>query len=81
MNATGFKNIRTFDSAGGLGVAVHEMGAARMGKDSKTSVLNEHNQIHGVKNVFVTYGACMTSFSCVNPSITWHLLPEPLTLP
>ena len=74
LDATGFKNIRTFDSAGGLGVAVHEMGTARMGKDSKTSVLNEHNQVHGVKNVFVTDGACMTSSNCVNPSITYMAL-------
>ncbi|WP_374760194.1 hypothetical protein [Dyadobacter pollutisoli] len=32
-----------------------------MGKDLKTSLLNEWNQLHHYKNVFVTDGACMTS--------------------
>jgi choline dehydrogenase-like flavoprotein len=50
------------------------MGTARMGKDPKTSVLNAFNQIHDVKNVFVTDGACMTSSACVNPSLTYMAL-------
>ena len=74
LEKAGFKNISTFDYAGGPGVGVHEMGTARMGKDPKTSVLNAHNQIHAVPNVFVTDGACMTSSSCVNPSITYMAL-------
>jgi choline dehydrogenase-like flavoprotein len=74
LEASGFKNIRTFDNAGGLGNGVHEMGTARMGKDPKTSVLNGNNQVHGVKNLFVTDGACMTSSNCVNPSITYMAL-------
>ena len=74
LEVSGFKNIRTFDNAGGLGNGVHEMGTARMGKDSKTSVLNENNQVHVVKNVFVTDGACMTSSNCVNPSLTYMAL-------
>lgn len=74
LDNAGFKNIKTFDNAGGLGVGVHEMGTARMGKDPKTSVLNGNNQIHTVPNVFVTDGACMTSASCVNPSITYMAL-------
>ena len=45
-----------------------------MGKDPKTSILNEHNQIWDVKNVFVTDGACMTSGACQNPSITYMAL-------
>jgi choline dehydrogenase-like flavoprotein len=45
-----------------------------MGRDAKTSVLNGNNQIHAVPNVFVTDGACMTSSSCVNPSITYMAL-------
>jgi choline dehydrogenase-like flavoprotein len=55
-------------------MAIHEMGTARMGHDPKTSVLNKHNQLHAVKNVFVTDGACMTSASCVNPSLTYMAL-------
>ena len=47
------------------------MGTARMGLDKKTSVLNKYDQIHSVKNVFVTDGSCMTSSSNVNPSLTY----------
>ena len=50
------------------------MGTARMGRDPKTSVLNGHNQVHAVPNVFVTDGSCMTSASCVNPSLTYMAL-------
>jgi choline dehydrogenase-like flavoprotein len=74
LESAGFKDITMFDHAGGLGVGVHEMGTARMGRDPKTSVLNGHNQIHAVPNVFVTDGSCMTSSSCVNPSITYMAL-------
>lgn len=56
------------------GLAVHEMGTARMGHDPSTSVLNSHNQCHDVKNIFVTDGAAMTSSSCQNPSITYMAL-------
>jgi len=71
LEASGIKNVKTFDNIGGIGKGIHEMGTARMGNDPKTSVLNKHNQIHGVLNVFVTDGACMTSSACVNPSITY----------
>ena len=47
------------------------MGTARMGNDPSESVLNGWNQAHEVPNLFVTDGACMTSASCVNPSITY----------
>ncbi|MBB5436374.1 choline dehydrogenase-like flavoprotein [Pedobacter sp. AK017] len=56
------------------GTTVHEMGTARMGRDPKTSVLNQFNQIHAVKNVFVTDGSCMTSSACQNPSLTYMAL-------
>jgi len=56
------------------GAAVHEMGTARMGRDPKTSVLNRYNQAHQVPNLFVTDGSCMTSSSCVNPSLTYMAL-------
>lgn len=74
LDAAGLKNISTFDYIGGMGKGIHEMGTARMGRDAKTSVLNARNQIHGVPNVFVTDGSCMTSASCVNPSITYMAL-------
>lgn len=74
LEAAGCKDVTIFDNMGGPGVGVHEMGTARMGKDPKTSVLNAHNQLHAVPNVYVTDGACMTSSSCVNPSITYMAL-------
>jgi len=74
LETSGVRNIMTFDYLGGMGKGVHEMGTARMGRDPKTSVLNGRNQVHGVPNLFVTDGACMTSSSCVNPSITYMAL-------
>lgn len=63
------------ESLTGLGgSAIHEMGTARMGSDPATSVLNAHNQAHDVDNLFVTDGSCMTSSSCVNPSLTYMAL-------
>jgi len=56
------------------GSAVHEMGTARMGDDPGESVLNARNQAHEAPNLFVTDGACMTSSSCVNPSLTYMAL-------
>ncbi|MFN8690496.1 MAG: GMC family oxidoreductase, partial [Cyclobacteriaceae bacterium] len=71
LEAAGLKNIKTYDNPGGLGLGIHEMGTARMGKDPKTSVLNKWNQVHACKNVFVTDGSFMTSAACVNPSLTY----------
>ena len=70
----GFKNIRLRDDKRNPGLDIHEMGGARMGKDPKTSILNKWNQVHAVKNVFVTDGACMTSTSTQNPSLTYMAL-------
>jgi choline dehydrogenase-like flavoprotein len=67
----GFKDVRPFDTMGGPGLGIHEMGTARMGRDPRTSVLNGNNQVHAVRNVFVTDGACMTSSACQNPSLTY----------
>jgi choline dehydrogenase-like flavoprotein len=74
LEAAGLKNVKTFDRGSFPGMAIHEMGTARMGRDPKTSVLNQHNQVHAAKNVFLTDGACMTSASCVNPSLTYMAL-------
>jgi choline dehydrogenase-like flavoprotein len=67
----GFTNIKANDSKQAPGLDIHEMGGVRMGKDPKTSLLNEWNQLHSCKNVFVTDGACMTSTSTQNPSLTY----------
>jgi choline dehydrogenase-like flavoprotein len=71
FEAAGFTNIRTRDDKRAPGLDIHEMGGARMGKDPETSVLNEWNQIHACPNVYVTDGACMTSTSTQNPSLTY----------
>ncbi len=80
LEAAGCKDVRTHDAnkvdalGAEPGLGIHEMGTARMGRDPKTSVLNAYNQAHDVPNLFVTDGACMTSSSCVNPSITYMAL-------
>jgi choline dehydrogenase-like flavoprotein len=74
LDAAGFKNVRTYDVADNMGLGIHEMGTARMGKEAKTSVLNKWNQVHDAPNVFVTDGACMTSSACQNPSLTYMAL-------
>ncbi len=74
LEAAGAKNVKTYDNGCYPGMAIHEMGTARMGKDPKTSVLNEWNQMHDVKNVFVTDGACMPSIGAQNPSLTFMAL-------
>ena len=74
LEKTGLKNVSTYDSMPAPGFCIHEMGTARMGHDPKTSVLNGFNQMHEVKNVFITDGACMASSACQNPSITYMAL-------
>ena len=74
LEAAGFKDVKLSGSISFPGNANHEMGIARMGHDPKTSVLNKYNQMHEVPNVFVTDGSCMTSGSCLNPSLTYMAL-------
>lgn len=71
LEAVGAKNISTIDNKHAPGLDIHEMGGVRMGKDPKTSMLNKWNQVHSCKNVFVTDGACMTTVSTQNPSLTF----------
>ncbi len=74
LENSGAKNVSGHDSGHNMGHGIHEMGTARMGNDSKTSVLNKNNQVWDAKNVFVTDGAAMTSAACVNPSLTYMAL-------
>ena len=74
MEAAGIKVIAAFDNKQLPGLAIHEMGTARMGKDPKNSILNGFNQVHACKNVFVTDGASMASSACQNPSLTYMAL-------
>ncbi|MDO5657020.1 MAG: GMC family oxidoreductase [Paracoccus sp. (in: a-proteobacteria)] len=70
----GVSNVRPVVSDYAPGMGIHEMGTARMGRDPATSVLNAHNQVWDAPNVYVTDGSCMTSSSCVNPSLTYMAL-------
>jgi len=54
------------------GWSIHELGTARMGTDPKTSVLNQFQQSHDVKNLFVVDGSSHVSASCQNP--TWTIM-------
>jgi choline dehydrogenase-like flavoprotein len=54
------------------GWSIHELGTARMGSDRKTSVLNQFQQSHDVKNLFVVDGSSHVSASCQNP--TWTIM-------
>ena len=53
-----------------LGFGSHEVGAVRMGKNPRTSVLNSYCQSHEVKNLFVVDGGCFTSSPEKNPTLT-----------
>tara|TARA_A100001011_G_scaffold169034_1_gene178033 strand:+ start:3737 stop:5437 length:1701 start_codon:yes stop_codon:yes gene_type:complete len=74
LEAAGASQIQSYNDEMIGGAAIHEMGTARMGQDPRESVVNEYNQVHAADNVFVTDGACMTSASCVNPSLTYMAL-------
>lgn len=71
LEVSGCTNISEYDSGQAPGLDIHEMGGVRMGRDPRTSLLNEWNQLHHCKNVFVTDGACMTSVGNQNPSLTF----------
>ena len=71
LEASGAKNVQPYhflDRVPGYGI--HEVGVARMGDDPKTSVLNQYQQAHDVKNLFVMDGACFPSCGCQNPTLT-----------
>ncbi|MES2004798.1 MAG: GMC family oxidoreductase [Bacteroidota bacterium] len=74
LSSLGYRNVTNKSAISAPGNANHEMGTVRMGRDPKTSVLNAFNQMHEVPNVFVTDGSCMSSSSCLNPSITYMAL-------
>jgi choline dehydrogenase-like flavoprotein len=74
LEKAGVKDVKGYTTDPVLGRGIHEMGTARMGRDPKTSVLNEWNQVWDAKNVFVTDGAAMTSAACQNPSLTYMAL-------
>lgn len=74
LQAADVEGVAGFNRETIPGSVIHEMGTARMGRDPQTSVLNSHNQVHTVPNVFVTDGACMVSSPTQNPSLTYMAL-------
>ncbi|MBK8701894.1 MAG: GMC family oxidoreductase [Saprospiraceae bacterium] len=71
FSKAGFTDIETSDGRQNPGLDIHEMGGVRMGHDPQTSLLNGNNQLHSCPNVYVSDGACMTSTSTQNPSLTY----------
>ncbi|THH40250.1 GMC oxidoreductase [Neolewinella litorea] len=74
LEKMGCTDLYSYDNEQAPGLDIHEMGGVRMGKDPRTSLLNEHNQLHECRNVFVTDGACMTSTGNQSPSILYMAL-------
>jgi choline dehydrogenase-like flavoprotein len=70
LEAAGMKNIKVQNKIHPPGDANHDVGTARMGDDPKKSVLNQFQQAHDVKNLFVMDGACFNSPGCQNPTLT-----------
>jgi choline dehydrogenase-like flavoprotein len=70
LEAAGAKNISTYAHPSAPRWALHEAGIARMGADPKKSVLNQFQQTHDVKNLFVMDASGFTSNPCQNPTLT-----------
>ncbi len=72
FEAAGFEIVNVDRTVLTEGWSIHELGTARMGADRKTSVLNQFQQSHDVKNFFVVDGSSHVSASCQNP--TWTIM-------
>ena len=70
LKAAGAEDISVSRTITVPGRIIHELGTARMGNDRKTSVLNKFNQMHDVRNVFVTDGAAFVGSANQNPTLT-----------
>jgi choline dehydrogenase-like flavoprotein len=74
LEAVGAKNIRLSSHIAEPGMAIHELGTARMGTDPKKSVTTPFHQLHDAANVFVMDGAAFVSSGCQNPTLTMMAL-------
>jgi choline dehydrogenase-like flavoprotein len=71
LEAAGAKKIEPFtvlDRVPGYGI--HEMGTARMGRDTKKSVLNGFLRTHDIDNLYVMDASSFVSGGCQNPTLT-----------
>ncbi|MDT0596651.1 GMC family oxidoreductase [Glaciecola petra] len=76
LRKAGGTNINSYTSidTNPPGMAIHELGTARMGRDPKDSVLNGYNQAHDIANLFIPDGSSYCSTATVNPSLTFMAL-------
>jgi len=70
LEAAGARNVGLTTRVEMPGMAIHEVGTARMGNDPKKSVLDSFCQSHDVSNLLVTDGSCFVSSACQNPTLT-----------
>jgi choline dehydrogenase-like flavoprotein len=67
LEAAGARNVVQLH---GMRGQAHELGAARMGADRKTSVLTPFQQTHDINNLFVMDGSGFPSNAWQNPTLT-----------
>jgi choline dehydrogenase-like flavoprotein len=72
FRAAGFEIVSHSSELLPEGWSIHELGTVRMGSDPKISVLNQFQQSHDVKNLFVVDGSSFASASAQNP--TWTIM-------
>ena len=72
FEAAGFRIVSMRKRILTEGWSIHELGTVRMGNDPKTSVLNQFEQSHDVKNLFVVDGSAFVNAGCQNP--TWTIM-------
>jgi choline dehydrogenase-like flavoprotein len=72
FEAAGFVITSVTDRALTEGWSIHELGTSRMGNDPKTSVVNQYQQCHDVKNLLVVDGSTHVCASAQNP--TWTIM-------
>ena len=70
LETAGFKIWRLNTLPSRPGMALHEVGTARMGQEPTTSVLNSFCQSWDVRNLFVMDGSCFVSQGVQNPTLT-----------
>src|SRR5436305_6434729 len=70
LEAVGARNVKTFAEPSAPRWAIQGVGIARMGNDPKKSVLNQFQQTHDIRSLFVMDGSGFTSSGCQNPTLT-----------